>query len=317
MELRTLPWTSELVVEGPGPGRVLLFAGFGSGPESIRELAEGICTRTGATVVVAGLSNHGGDTPDFLSSRSWHYLEAAERRFRAFAAEDDAPIVIGGYSTGALLALLILARDPARVSGLVLVSPVLRLSSTERQMMGYSVVSTYYALLPAALLGSVFTLAWFARSRKWRRHRSALAVMGSIAAFASAAASLRAVTVPLSHGGTLMRNGEEVLPPHFTHASLLTGSTLVPLQLAARRRLKDIGRPVCFVFGERDATVDVRFGALRAAENPDAEIHVVPGAPHRVATDVRCHEVVAAFVERVLAGHDPAWAERVRRRSSL
>jgi pimeloyl-ACP methyl ester carboxylesterase len=301
MTLRTLPWTEEIVLAGRGPGRVLFFAGFGSGPEPLRELAEAIRAHTGATVVVAALSRHGGDTPDFFASRSWHYLEAAERRFAAFAAEADGPIVIGGYSTGALIALLLLARSPGRVSGLVLVSPVLRLSSSERQLAAYTVVSTYYALLPAAMLGTVAALAWVARTRKWPRHHSALAVMGSVAMFASAAAGLRALTVPLSPGGPLVRDGEEVVPPHFTRASLITGSTLVPLQLAARWRLKQIERPVCFVFGDRDATVDVRFGTLRAAETPGAELHVVPGAPHRVATDERCHEIVASFVARALA----------------
>ena len=104
MEMRTLPWTPEIVLTGPGPGRVLLFAGFGSGPEPLRELAEAIRTRTGATVVVAGLSHHDGDTPGFYASRAWHYLDAAERRFDAFGAEDEGPVVIGGYSTGALIA---------------------------------------------------------------------------------------------------------------------------------------------------------------------------------------------------------------------
>lgn len=303
--MRTLPWTPEIVLTGPGPGRVLLFAGFGSGPEPLRELAEAIRTRPGATVVVAGLSHHDGDTPGFYASRAWHYLDAAERRFDAFGAEDEGPVVIGGYSTGALIALLILARHPGRISGLVLVSPVLRLSDSDRQLVGYTVVSAYYGLLPAALLGSVAALAWIARTRKWPRHRSALAAMGSVAVIASAAAGLRGLTVPLSPGGTVMRDGEEVMPPHFTRASLLTGSTLVPLQLAARWRLSQVERPVCFVFGERDETVDVRFGTLRAAEMPGAEIHVVPGAPHRVATYARCHEVVADFVARALTGGAP------------
>lgn len=305
MELRTLPWTTEIVLRGPGPGRVLFFAGFGSGPEPLRELAEAIRAHTGATVVVASLAHHGGSTPEFYASRSWHYLEAAERRFGAFVDEGVGPIVVGGYSTGALVALLLTARAPARVSGLVLVSPVLRLSSSERQLAAYTVMSTYYALLPAAMLGTVAALAWYSRARKWKAHRSALAVMGSVAMFASAAVGLRGLTVPLAPGGPLVRDGDEVVPAHFTRASLITGSTLVPLQLAARWRLKQIERPVCFVFGERDTTVDVRFGTLRAAETPGAELHVVPGAPHRVATDARCHPIVASFVARALAGPVP------------
>jgi len=301
VELRSLPWVPEIVLQGSGRGRVLFFAGFGSGPEPLREMAEAIRSQTGASVTITSLAHHDGNTDHFYGSRAWHYLEAAEARFRAFVADDDQPVVIGGYSTGALIALLIQARFPGRVAGILLVSPVLRLADSTRQFVGYTVISTYYALLPAAMIGSVATLAWFARKKKWRVDRSALAAMGSVAVIASAAVGLRGLTVPLSPGGSVVREGESVMPAHFTRASLVTGSTLVPLQLAARWRLTRTERPVCFVFGERDETVDVRFGTLRAAETPSAELHVVPGAPHRVATDERCHAIVARFVAKVLA----------------
>lgn len=301
MTIRTLPWVAEIVLEGTGPGRVLLFAGFGSGPEPLRELAESIRARTNATVVVSALSRHDGDPRAFHSSRSWHYVDAAEQRFLALADDGDGPLVIGGYSTGALVALLIMARHPARVAGLVLVSPALRLSRADRQAVAYTVVSAYYLLLPSALLGTMLAVAWHGRKRRWPRGRSMLAVMGSAAIFASATLGLRALTVPLAEGGPVIRDGEEVLPPHFTRASLLAGSSLVPLQLLARWRLRGLERPVCFVFGEQDTVVDVRFGTLRATQTRAAELHLIPDAPHRVASLERCREVVSEFVQRVLA----------------
>jgi hypothetical protein len=119
--------------------------------------------------------------------------------------------------------------------------------------------------------------------------------MGSVAVIAPAAAGY---AVPVT-GGTVMRDNEEVR--RATRASLLTGSTLVrqlPLDGGCRR---SSGPCACV---RRTRVVDVRW-ALRAAEMPGAEIHVVPGAPHRVATYARCHEVVADFVARALTGGAP------------
>jgi pimeloyl-ACP methyl ester carboxylesterase len=89
-----------------------------------------------------------------------------------------------------------------------------------------------------------------------------------------------------------------VLPPHFTRASLLSGSTLIPVQLVARWQLRRLSLPVCFVFGEDDTVVDVRFGTMRARATRNAELHVVPKAPHRVVTVDECHRIVCEFVGR-------------------
>jgi pimeloyl-ACP methyl ester carboxylesterase len=280
---------------------VLLFSGFGSGPETLRELGEAIRGRCGATVRIASLARHGGDTRHFLGSRSWHYLVEAEQRFLQFAAGHDTPVVIGGYSTGAVLALLILARHPSRIAGLVLASPTLRLSRTEQQLVAYTVVSAYYVAMPAALLAMALAIVSRSRARAWRRHRSLLAVLGTCAVFASAALALRRVTIVLEGGAPVTREGEDVLPPHFERASLLAGSTLVPLQIAARWELKRIARPVCFIFGEQDRVVDVRFGTVTAARTRLGEIHVLPGAPHRVCGLEDCQQIVAAFVDRTLS----------------
>ena len=79
------------------------------------------------------------------------------------------------------------------------------------------------------------------------------------------------------------------------------GSTLVPLQLAARWRLSHVELPICLVFGEEDTVVDIRFARLRTAGRHNAELRIVPHAPHRVVTHEGCHAVVADFVARTAA----------------
>lgn len=298
MVARQLPWSSEIRLDGEGRARVLLFAGFGAGPETLRSLAEALQSDALATVLLLSLAGHTGDQRAFERSRSWHYIGEAEERFVRFWQERGTPVHLGGYSTGALIALLVAARHPEKVAGLVLTSPALRLSRTDKQLVGFAAGSLYYVALPAALLGSLLALAWKSRTQGWGARRRTLGALGAMAVWASATAGLRGLTVPLDEGGPLLRDGEEVLPPHFTRASLLSGSTLVPVQLAARWQLRRLSLPVCLIFGEDDTVVDVRFGTMRARASRHAELHVVPKAPHRVVTVDECHRIVCEFVRR-------------------
>jgi pimeloyl-ACP methyl ester carboxylesterase len=305
MPPKVLPWTEQIVLPGSGTGRVMLLSGFGSSPETLRDLGRALQERAGATVVLSGLPRHAGDESAFLSSRGWHYVREAERRFLRFWQAAQAAVHLGGYSTGALVALVLAARHPGKIAGLILISPALRLAGSDKALVAYSVGSTYYLGLPLAMLGSVAAVAWHARRGSWGRSRSLLSLAGSAAVLGAAALGLRALTVPLPQGETMTRDGDEVLAPHFSRASLVGGSTLLPLQLIARWRLRRLSLPVCLVFGERDTVVDVRFGTLRAAANRFAELHVVPGAPHRVSTFPACHDIVSDFVIRTAAGTAP------------
>jgi len=306
MPPKVLPWTDQIVLPGGGPGRVMLLAGFGSSPETLRDLGRALQERAGATVVLSALPRHEGDESVFLRSRGWHYVREAERRFLRVWQAAQTPVHLGGYSTGALLALLLAARHPSKVAGLILISPALRLAGGDKALVAYTVGSTYYLGLPLAMLGSVAAVAWHTRRGSWGRSRALLSIAGSVAVVGAAALGLRALTVPLPPGEPLRRDGADVLAPHFRRASLVGGSTLLPLQLVARWRLRRLSLPVCLVFGERDAVVDVRFGTLRAAENRFAELHVVPGAPHRVSTFPTCHDIVSDFVLRTMREPGPA-----------
>jgi pimeloyl-ACP methyl ester carboxylesterase len=309
--VRELPWSTEILLEGSGGGRVMFVSGFGSGPETLRELGERLHEDRGATVLLTALARHTGDERLFFGSRAWHFFRAAERRFLEFWSGGRSPVHLGGYSTGALVALIIAARHPAKVAGLVLASPVLRTSATATQLVGYTVGSVYYVLLPVGLLASLVLLAIQSRRRDWPHRRTALGALVSACTFASAAWAMRRLRVPLrSGGGAVTRDGEQVLPPHFTRASLVSGSTLVPLQLVARWRLQNVRMPVCIVFGGEDQVVDVSFGTLQTSKSHNAELHVVPRAPHRVVSHEECHAIVSAFVDRTAR-------EAARRASAL
>lgn len=300
MDPRALPWTTEILLEGTGSTRVMFVAGYGSGPETLRDLGGFVQARLDATVLLVALAGHTGAPEAFRQSRSWQYVREAEERFLRFWREAGTSVHLGGYSTGALVALLVAARHPEKVAALVLVSPALRLASRGKQVIAYTVGSAYYLLLPIVGLGAVLSLLWRRRRQGRTSRRDLVSLLGTTVVVAGSALGLRSLTVATRAGGPILRDGEEVLPPHFTRASLLGGSSIVPLQLAARWHLDRLSLPVCIVFGEGDETVDVRFGTLRTARRINAELLVVPGAPHRVVTYEECLAAVRDFIARTM-----------------
>ncbi len=105
---------------------VLLFHGLGGTPTEVRFVANGLA-RAGYTVHCPQLAGHGGDCDDLKASRWQDWYESAEEGLIALDKECDT-VVIGGLSTGALLALMLAARHPKRVKGLTLFAPTLWLN---------------------------------------------------------------------------------------------------------------------------------------------------------------------------------------------
>ncbi len=108
---------------GEGEDACLLVHGFTGSPWDLRPLGEALAAR-GLKVVCPRLPGH-GTTPRAMShvgARDWeaavegalHGLSGHRRTF------------VAGLSMGALLAVLVAARAPERVSGLALVAPALR-----------------------------------------------------------------------------------------------------------------------------------------------------------------------------------------------
>ncbi|MGQ0673220.1 MAG: alpha/beta hydrolase [Hyphomicrobium sp.] len=115
-------------VEGGRTG-VLLIHGLCGTPTEMRYVANGLA-REGYTVLCPTLAGHCG-TADDLKATTWQdWLASAEAALDDLAGRCD-QVIVGGLSTGALLALMLAARHPDKVSGLALYSPTLWLNGSK------------------------------------------------------------------------------------------------------------------------------------------------------------------------------------------
>jgi carboxylesterase len=108
---------------GAGEDACLLVHGFTGSPWDLRPLGEALAAR-GLHVSCPRLPGH-GTTPRAMSSvgaRDWE--AAVEAALHALSGRRR--VFVAGLSMGALLAVLLAARQPERVSGLALVAPALR-----------------------------------------------------------------------------------------------------------------------------------------------------------------------------------------------
>ncbi len=104
--------------------RVLLIHGFTGSPWEMRPLGEALAAH-GFHARGLRLPGH-GTSPEEMLWVTWRdWLETSEREFTQLSAAG--PVVLVGHSMGALLALLVAARHPERLAGLVLLAPAMRL----------------------------------------------------------------------------------------------------------------------------------------------------------------------------------------------
>jgi carboxylesterase len=107
---------------------ILIIHGFTATLESISALCEPV-KALGVPFRMPLLAGHGASSPEALCGVKWElWLQDADRAFQELAREADQIIVIG-HSMGALIALNLAVRYPARVDSLVLVTPALKLVS--------------------------------------------------------------------------------------------------------------------------------------------------------------------------------------------
>lgn len=108
---------------GDGPVGVLLIHGLCGTPSEMRFVANGLA-RAGHTVLCPQLAGHGG-TVDDLKKATWQdWRRSALNGLRELRRTCD-KVIVGGLSTGALLALLLAADQPDNVDGVVLLAPTL------------------------------------------------------------------------------------------------------------------------------------------------------------------------------------------------
>jgi carboxylesterase len=108
---------------GQGEDAVLLLHGFTGSPWDVRPLGESLAHR-GFHVRGLRLPGH-GQTPEAMLDVSWRDWED-EARSGLEALGSHRRVFIAGLSMGALLAVILAAHAPRRVSGLALLAPALR-----------------------------------------------------------------------------------------------------------------------------------------------------------------------------------------------
>jgi len=117
----TVPKDFSYYVRGSKVG-VLLIHGLCGTPTEMRFVANGIA-RTGATVHCPQLAGHCGSEEDIKATTWQDWYRSAEQALMQMRTECDT-VIVGGLSTGAVLALLLAARHPKDVQGTLLLAPV-------------------------------------------------------------------------------------------------------------------------------------------------------------------------------------------------
>jgi pimeloyl-ACP methyl ester carboxylesterase len=300
-KIKELDWVTEIRLEKEiahpvNIQRVMMFSGFASSPEVLRDLGMAIHQRLPATVLIHGLPRHDGNQASFYDSRAWHYWRESEELFLRYWKEKEKPVALVGYSTGANVVLTIAARHPSKVAGVILLSPYLRARSASRRFFSYGVVGAYYVALPLCAVAGIVYLFRKRRNDAWPMRRVLNLAAGSLVGVAAATKVMSSATISLAKAPNLIRNGEEVRAPHFERVSIIGGSTLVPFQLITRWLARKTTVPVTYIFGEKDSVVDVRHGVMMAKKNPRANLFVLSNAQHRVVTEQRTYDIVCSEI---------------------
>jgi carboxylesterase len=100
---------------------VLLIHGLAGTPTEMRYVANGMA-RAGCTVLCPQLAGHCGSADDIKATTWQDWYASAERALFQLRKDCDT-VIVGGLSTGAVLALLLAARHPKHVHGTALFAP--------------------------------------------------------------------------------------------------------------------------------------------------------------------------------------------------
>ncbi|MDR0352033.1 MAG: lysophospholipase [Opitutaceae bacterium] len=120
----------------PPRGGVLLVHGLGDSPFSLADIGAELARR-GWLARTLLLPGHGGEPADLLRARAGDWRRLVAEQTRLLEADAGAgPVFLGGFSTGANLALAV-AADDGRVAGLLLFSPAFKAVSRHAWAAGW------------------------------------------------------------------------------------------------------------------------------------------------------------------------------------
>ncbi len=134
---------------GTGRSGILLIHGLASNPVEMRFIASGLA-RAGYNVYCPQLAGHGSQSADLKESTWQDWYKSAEAALLELSAECDT-VIVGGLSTGAILALMLAAKHPTKVAALALYSPTLWLNG--RSIPWYA---RLFPIIPTKALAQLF-----------------------------------------------------------------------------------------------------------------------------------------------------------------
>lgn len=244
---------------------VLLLHGLCGSPAEMRFVANGLL-RAGYDVECPELAGHGGTAERLAATRWQDWYQSAEAAFDALEARCD-EVVVGGLSTGAVLALMLAADRGARVAATLLFAPTLWLN-------GWSI--PWYARLFALVRHTwIARFVWFpaAQNNGIKDDR--------VRAFVRSALECAA------------RNGRA--PSHTPGVAVLERRRLATATL---RRLADVAQPALIVHPRDDDYAGLSNAwHLQRNLSGTVDMCVLDDSYHYVTVDRQRHVVLARAID--------------------
>ena len=116
-----LPFKYEANKEKPYQGKFLLIHGLGDSPYTWTRIAEELSS-IGYDVRAILLSGHGGDADEMKEAQSTIWIEEVTEHARLWQKEKSGALHIGGFSLGAVLAVMV-AENIENISSFLFISP--------------------------------------------------------------------------------------------------------------------------------------------------------------------------------------------------
>ncbi len=246
---------------------VLLFHGLTGAPAELQTVSRAV-RRAGYEVVTPMLPGHGVDEAALLKTNERDWLAAAEAELERLSA--NGPVVVGGLSMGAVIALALAQRRPEQVAGLLLFAPTLKYD-------GFT-VPKMAAILPFFAMGP---LRFMMRLYRFKE-RPPYGIKDE---------RLREMIADMMFSGLTQDAGLPFMPGK----SLADNMHLVR---EVERRLAEVTQPALIVHAVEDDVTDVRnarrlAGALRGP----VELLLLQDSYHLVTVDRERNKVAKAAVE--------------------
>ena len=209
---------------------VLLLHGLTGTPTELGYVAYHLRHRGGHSVRVPRLANH-GQPLGILARTTWRQLHASAKEAfldaRREARARDMPLVVGGLSLGAVLALMLAAEHPDDVSGVVCLSPTLFYD-------GWN-VPWYHKLIPLVNYTPIKYFSYFRESAPFGLKDEAL--RGKMAG---------------QYGRASLRESADAASLGYAHFPVRLFCEMRPLVARCKRQLPAVTSPVLLVQAEND-----------------------------------------------------------------